>query len=155
MGGPERVLPVSATTIRLFLHILGATVWIGGQVTLGVLVPVLRPRGTEVLRAAARRFQLVAWPAFLLLLVTGVWNLFALHAADQSGPWLTTLLVKLGCVAVSGTAAAVHVLVAAPALRRAPDEASRRRYAALSGACEGLSFLFALAAAFLGVLISG
>jgi len=36
------VLPVSWTAIRLFLHVLGATVWVGGQLTLAGLVPGLR-----------------------------------------------------------------------------------------------------------------
>jgi len=29
-------------TIRLFLHVLAATVWVGGQITLAALVPALR-----------------------------------------------------------------------------------------------------------------
>jgi len=80
------VLPVTARSIRLFLHVLGATVWVGGQLSLGAIVPALRPYGVEPLRAAARAFQRVAWAAYLLLIVTGVWNLFAVHAADQSKP---------------------------------------------------------------------
>jgi putative copper export protein len=149
------VIPVTANTIRLFLHVLAATVWVGGQLTLGAVITAVRPAGAESIRAVARRFQLLAWPAFAVLLVTGVWNLLALHAADQRGPWLVTLLVKLACVAITGTAAAIHVLVAGPRVRRAPDEASRRKAAAFSGACEGISVIFALAALFLGVLLSG
>jgi len=30
------VLPVAAATVRLFLHVLAATVWVGGQLTLGL-----------------------------------------------------------------------------------------------------------------------
>jgi len=48
------MLPVSWDTIRLFLHVLAATVWVGGQITLAALVPVLRRRGAEIPRAAAR-----------------------------------------------------------------------------------------------------
>jgi putative copper export protein len=157
------VLPVTATTVRLFLHVLAATVWVGGQLTLGAIIPALRPAPDDPdpeaarvrIRTVARRFQVVAWSAFALLLVTGIWNLGALHVADQSGPWLATLLVKLACVAVSGVAAAVHILVAAPRVRAATDDASRRKAAAFSGACEGVSVLFAVAALFLGVLLGG
>jgi uncharacterized membrane protein len=39
------MLPVSWDTIRLFLHVLAATVWVGGQLTLAALVPVLRRFG--------------------------------------------------------------------------------------------------------------
>jgi putative copper export protein len=147
------VLPVRADTIRLFLHVLAATVWVGGQLTLGVVITALRPAGPERIRAVARRFQLAAWPAFFVLLATGVWNLQALHVGDQSTAWLTTLFVKLLCVAVSGTAAALHILIAAPRVRNAPDDLARRKAAALSGAFEGTSVLFAVAALFLGVML--
>ena len=36
------MLAVSWDTIRLFLHILAATIWVGGQLVLAALVPVLR-----------------------------------------------------------------------------------------------------------------
>jgi putative copper export protein len=157
------VLPVTTATVRLFLHVLAATVWVGGQLTLGAIIPVLRPATDDPdpeaalvrIRTVARRFQVVAWSAFAVLLLTGVWNLTALHVGDQSGEWLATLLVKLACVALSGIAAAVHILVAAPRVRAAADPATRRKAAAFSGACEGLSVLFAIAALFLGVLLAG
>lgn len=149
------MIPVNSSTIRLFLHVLAATIWVGGQLTLVAVIPALRPAGVEHLRAVARRFQVVAWPAFAVLLATGVWNLFALHVTDQSTEWLVTLFAKLVCVAISGVAAAVHILVTAPRVRNAPDENARRRAAAFSGALEGLSVLFGLAALFLGILLSG
>ena len=34
-----------ATTFRVFLHVLGASVWVGGQIVLGALVPTLRELG--------------------------------------------------------------------------------------------------------------
>ena len=36
------MLTVSWDTIRLFLHVLAATIWVGGQLTLAALVPVTR-----------------------------------------------------------------------------------------------------------------
>jgi putative copper export protein len=136
------VLPVHVATVRLFLHILGATVWVGGQVALASVVPVVRRvGGADAARAVARRFQLVAWPAFALLIVTGVWNLFAVHPGDQSSAYLTTLLVKLVLVAVSGIGAALHIVCA-------------RRNPALGGAFAGVGLLAALAATFAGVLLA-
>jgi len=38
------VLPVTAATVRLFLHVLAATVWVGGQLTLGAIIPALGRR---------------------------------------------------------------------------------------------------------------
>ncbi len=62
---------VDLDTIRLFLHVLAATVWVGGQITLAALVPALRVAGKEVPAAAARVFNRVAGPAYGVLLVTG------------------------------------------------------------------------------------
>ena len=39
------MLAVSWDTIRLFLHVLAATIWVGGQLVLAALVPVLRRAG--------------------------------------------------------------------------------------------------------------
>ena len=136
------MLPVDASTIRLFLHVLAATIWVGGQIALAALVPVARRAGgVETTRALARRFQLVAWPAFVVLLATGVWNLFAVHAGDQSSAYLTTLMVKLALVAVSGAGALGHTMLA-------------RRRPALGGMLAGLALLAALAATFLGVMLA-
>jgi putative copper export protein len=136
------VLPVHAASVRLFLHILGATVWVGGQIALAAVVPVVRAHGgRDAARAVARRFQLVAWPAFALLLVTGVWNLFAVHASDQSSQYLTTLFVKLLLVGLSAAAAAAHIVVA-------------RRNPAVGGALAGIALLAALGALFYGVLLT-
>ena len=134
------MLPVSWDTIRLFLHVLAATVWVGGQLVLAALVPVLRKFGTDATRAAARRFNQVAWSAFAVLIVTGIWNIAANSAnADHAG-YRATLVVKLVVVAISGVTAALHTR----------SRTSRGR--AVFGALTGLS---ALAALFLGVLLAG
>ncbi len=57
-------LSVNWGTVRLFLHVLAAASWVGGQIPLAALVPVLRRVGPDIPRAAARRFNQVAWPAF-------------------------------------------------------------------------------------------
>ena len=137
------MLPVHSDSIRLFLHVLGATVWVGGQIALAAVVPVVRRyAGPDALRATARRFQQVAWPAFVLLLATGVWNLFAVRASDQSSQWLATLFVKLVFVAISGVCAGLHI-------------ALTRRRPALGGAMAGLALLAALAATFFGIQLAG
>ena len=133
------MLAVSWDTIRLFLHILAATVWVGGQITLAALVPVLRRLGAEIPRAAARRFNQVAWPAFGVLVLTGMWNVAAVRS-KVSGSYETTLIVKIAVVAVSGVTAALHARARSPA------------GLAIFGALTGIS---ALAAVFLGVLLAG
>ena len=133
------MLGVSWDTIRLFLHVLAAAVWVGGQITLAALVPVLRRLGAEIPRAAARRFNQVAWPAFAVLMITGVWNIVAVRSQIH-GSYQTTLMVKLVAVAVSGVSAALHA--------RAKSKASLAVFGALAG-------LSALAALFLGVVLAG
>jgi putative copper export protein len=132
------MLAVSWDTVRLFLHVLAATVWVGGQIVLAALVPVLRAHGATVPRAAARRFNQIAWPAFAVLVGTGIWNVAA--TGPMSGRYRTTLVVKLVVVAISGGCAALHA------------RSRTRRGLAFFGALTGLS---ALAAVFLGILLAG
>jgi putative copper export protein len=135
------MLAVSWDTIRLFLHVLAATIWVGGQLVLAALVPVLRRFGADALGAAARRFNQVAWTAFGVLLVTGIWNIVAVRSQISGcASYRTTLIVKLVVVLISGVTAALHV--------RSRTVRSR----AILGALTGLS---ALAALFLGVLLAG
>lgn len=127
--------------VRLFLHVLAATVWVGGQLTLAGLVPGLRAVSPEAPRAVARAFAArLAWPAFVVLVGTGVWNIAAQRPASQSAAWRVTLWVKLGVVALSGLSAWLHA------------RATGRRGLAVWGALTGLS---AVAALFLGVLLAG
>ena len=133
------MLSVSWDTIRLFLHVLAATIWVGGQITLAALVPVLRRLGAEIPRAAASRFNLIAWPAFGVLVLTGVWNIVAVRS-QISGAYETTLVVKLIVVAISGITAALHA------------RARSTTWIAVFGALTGIS---ALAALFLGILLAG
>ena len=64
------MLAVSWSTIRLFLHVLAATIWVWRPAGPAALVPVLRRAG--VVTEAARRFNQVAWAAFAVLVATGI-----------------------------------------------------------------------------------
>jgi putative copper export protein len=133
------MLGVGWDTIRLFLHVLAATVWVGGQLTLAALVPALRAAGAEVPAAAARRFNQVAWPAFGVLLATGVWNVVA-ESDKIEGAYQTTLNVKMTLVVISGVTAFLH------------SRARSKRGMAGFGALTGIS---ALAALFVGIELAG
>ena len=132
------MLPVDLETVRLFLHVLAATIWVGGQLVLAALVPALRRAGPEVPRTAARAFGRVAWPAFGVLVATGVWNIVA--EGDRGSAYRTTLTVKLTVVAASGATAFLHA------------RATSRRGMAVFGALTGLT---ALAALLLGIVLAG
>ena len=125
-------------TIRVFLHLLGVAGWIGGQMVLVGLLPLLRTLGPDVPRLAAARFARVAWPCFGLAIATGIWSLFAINLGDSDTGYLTALLVKLLLVGLSGAAAAIH---------------STTRSAALRGATGALGALAALGALFAGAVL--
>jgi putative copper export protein len=131
------VLPVGWTTIRLFLHVTAATVWVGGQLTLAGLVPGLRALGADAPRTVARRFNRIAWPAFGVLVFTGIWNVLAV-SPDWSTAKGRTVMVKVLVVTLSGLAALLHSL------------ARSKAALAVFGAVSGLA---ALGALFLGVLL--
>lgn len=148
------MLSPNLTHLRIVLHILSACIWIGGQFTLAVVVPVLRKHtDRNATRAVAQQFQRVAWPAFAVLVITGIWNIAEIDVGDQSSADLVTLFVKLFVVAISGVGAAVHALALGPSIAHAADEAAERRRRARSGAAAGLGLLFAVVAAVLGVML--
>src|SRR3954464_1806513 len=98
------MLSIHWSTARLFLHVLAATVWVGGQLTLAGLVPGLRAISPDAPKIAARSFNRIAWPAFGVLVVTGVWNISEVKPTWDSD-YGRTLIVKLLVVAVSGLTA--------------------------------------------------
>lgn len=128
-----------AATIRLFLHILGASVWVGGQIVLAALVPTLRKLGEDAPKQAAQAFNRVAWPFFWLAVVTGVWNILAIDVADRSSSYQVGLMFKLLIVATSGVAAFLHTT------------ATKRSALAVWGAIGGIA---ALAAMLFGVMLA-
>jgi len=136
----------------LWIHIIAACVWIGGQIVLGMIVPLLRS-DVRLLRSVAFTFQNAAWVAFAALIVTGVVNV---HDAGiswtqlDSTPEGRTLSIKLFLVIVSGLAAALHAYWATPRLRTA----SVKVRAIAVGGLGGLSLAAAMAAALFGVAIA-
>jgi putative copper export protein len=145
------VLSITGAALVLWLHVMAACIWIGGQVTVAILIPLLRGQG-QLTVIAGRRYQAVAWPAFGVLVVTGIINVGNAgiqwrHLLDTDAG--RTLAVKLGLVAVSGLAAGVHAFLQAP--RRDAAEVGRPWAAALLGSA---SVLAAVLAALYGVVIA-
>ena len=131
------MLSPTAATIRLTLHVLAAAIWVGGQVTLAGLLPVLRTH-EGLAKQAARAYNRIAWPAFAVLVLTGMWNLADIDITQQSNVYQVTVFVKIVVAIVAGAAAAAHV-------------AARSKLAlALGGAIGAVA---SVAAVFLGVLL--
>ena len=125
---------------RLILHVLAATIWVGGQFTVVGLLPTVRTFGEEAPRAVGRALGRLLWPAYALLVVTGFWNIGALTVKDASSAWKAVLMVKIAVVVVAGVAVFLH------------QRASSRRATAVWGAIGALASVAALG---LGVFLAG
>lgn len=134
----DTLLQPSLMTWRLVIHVLAASIWIGGQFLLAAAVGPLRRVSDDAVRAAARTFSRLAWPAFAVLIATGIWNLLAMDLTRLSTAHQVTVFVKILVALTSGVGAAIHQFgTSKPAL-------------AVGGT---LGSLGAIAALFLGVLI--
>jgi putative copper export protein len=131
------MLGLDIESLRIFLHVLAATIWVGGQLTLAALVPVLRSGDPDLPRRAAQQFSTVAWSAFAVLVLTGFWNIQATRD-EATGEYDTVLAAKLAVVTASGLTAWLHA------------QAKSRAGLAVFGA---LTAITAIGALFLGVLL--
>ncbi len=102
------MLPMNLDTIRLTLHVLAVTIWVGGQLTLLGLLPVVRTLSDDAGKKVARQFEKIAWPAFGIAILTGIWNITAVSIGDKPAEYNATLFAKLFFVAISGIAAFFH-----------------------------------------------
>jgi putative copper export protein len=125
---------------RLILHVLAATVWVGGQFTVAGLLPTIRTLGEDAPKAVGRALGRLLWPAYAVLVVTGFWNIGALTVKDASSAWKAVLMVKIAVVVVAGVAVFLH------------QRASTRRATAVWGAIGALASVGALG---LGVFLAG
>ena len=74
-------------TLRLTLHVLAATVWVGGQIVMMGLVGPARSLGGDATKVLARAFARMAWPAFLVLVAipaTSTTRILAIRTAFQA-----------------------------------------------------------------------
>jgi len=142
------------------LHLIGAAVWAGGLVFLGIAATVARrtiPPGERIafFRALGRRFAVVALVAAAAIAATGIDM-----ATDRLASWgalLDTgygriLFAKIVLFALALVEAAVHSLVLGPRLGRLREELLQtsgdaalevrlRRTAAISGIVSALMLL--------------
>ena len=91
--------------ILRYLHVLAMALFVGGQLVLAVgVVPALRGRDREGLRAVARRFGWATLVALVVLVITGV------AMASRYSEWSSgTLHLKLALVVLVGVLILVHL----------------------------------------------
>lgn len=82
-----------AAALALALHLLAAVVWVGGML---VMLMAVRPAAVELLEPPQRlpllcgalaRFFVWVWMALAVLLVTGLWMLFAVYGGFANVGW--------------------------------------------------------------------
>lgn len=142
----------------LVLHVLGAVVWIGGMLFLGlVLTPILRHRPpaerAALFSVVGQRFLKIGWTAIAVLLLTGP-ALWAIRAF-QITPLLVAKLILIGVILFLSL---LHDFLIGPRLvanLKRGDQGEetirlRRRVALLAR----LNVLFAILVLILGVAIS-
>jgi len=132
------MLSPTVDTVRLFIHVLAASLWVGGQIVLAGMVPGLRKVGPDATRAAANGFARMAWPAYGVLFFTGIWSLTAQEGSTTSA-YLATLGIKLLLVLAVGVSAFLH------------SQATNKVVVATTGALGGILSLTVL---YLGLLLA-
>jgi putative copper export protein len=110
--------------VFLALHVLAASVWVGGTIILVfVAVPYARTLPGDMraqgLRALGRGWRLFGWSAMAVAVVSGIQLAIADGAFDDAGSDFDTVLVaKIAAVAFLIAGALLHDFVLGPRLAR-------------------------------------
>ena len=120
--------------INPWLHILAATIWVGPQVFLFVAaVPAIRTVEdaqvrARIMRVLTTRFGWLAWGAMLVLVITGIGNLFEIAPVDPEDindiNYGTILSVKIALVVATIVLTAFHSFVIGPRMLRLQENAA-------------------------------
>jgi uncharacterized membrane protein len=113
----------------LWLHILAAVIWIGGNLVMAmVVVPYFRRSVSpveriQILSQIGRRFEPIVWGCVLVLIFSGLLNIFLSYPdlTGLAGAFMRTLLIKLLLVIVLIFLTAIHSFVIGPRLSQAVD----------------------------------
>jgi putative copper export protein len=109
--------------LLVVLHLLGATVWVGGHLVLSLVVlpRAFRARDASIVREFESGYERIGLPALVLQALTGVW--LALHWVPDMRSWPAPaslhgwlVVVKLGLLAATLALAAHARLRLVPAL---------------------------------------
>lgn len=152
--------------VNPWLHILAAAVWIGPQFLLFLAaVPAIRTvedaqSRAQAMRVLTTRFGYLAWGAMVVLIITGIGNVFELDAdLDElfDRNWGTIFEVKMALVIVVIALTALHSFLIGPRLMRmqesAADEAQIAAARRASMAVSGVALLLSLGVLFCASLL--
>jgi len=103
--------------IRTALHVLAVCVWLGGQIVMLGILPVLKASGGDLPKQVAAAFGRVEWPAFAVAVATGIWNILAVDLSGVTTGYNMAFGLKMLLVVATGLAAGVHQSTDKPAIR--------------------------------------
>ncbi len=126
--------------VQLTLHVLAATIWVGGQLVVAGLLPTVRGLGDSAPRQVAKAFGRLSWPAYWLLIATGVWNYLAVDHKVATNGWNAVFGIKMILVVAAGLGAYLHTRASTPRGR---------------GIYAGVGTLASIAALVMGVALAG
>ena len=150
-------------TVLRVLHVLSASIWVGGTVALVfVAVPAIRKLEGEArataMRALGRRWRPLGWTAMAIAILSGLWLTelnggFTRAALDTE--FDRTLIVKSVLVALLVVGALMHDYVLGPRLQRElrdadPSAPATRRHLVIVG---WFNFALTLAVPILGAVV--
>ena len=143
--------------VLLVLHVLAASVWVGGTVALVFVgVPVVARLEGEArsrsMRQLGRRWRPIGYGALLVLGVTGV--PLAANGWDSGPGFRWTLLAKVVSAALLAGLAALHDFVLGPRLAREVRAGLGQRSRPLLVAVGRAAFAFTIVVPVLGVALT-
>jgi uncharacterized membrane protein len=158
--------------ITPWLHILAVTVWVGPQFFLFIAaLPAIRTiedRQTRahVMRIIVTRFGWLAWAAMLVIVLSGISNLFQV-GGDTPLNWASAndfrygriFAEKMVFVGIAVALTAVHTFLVGPrqlalAEQMEPDAAGTARLRRISIAISAIALLASVLAIFMGALLA-
>jgi len=120
--------PGWALALVYWLHMLATVAWVGGIVSISLLVMPAAHKSLKpvdqlaFIDAMQRRLEPLAWFSLVLLIATGLFQLSANSHYngffDTSTQWSLAILIKHGLVAVMVVVSAVQTWEVLPAIRR-------------------------------------
>jgi len=157
--------------ITPWIHIVAVTVWLGPQFFLFLAaVPAIRTIEdaavrARVMRVTVTRFGWIAWAAMLVIVLTGISELF--QEGDEAGidlgssdyRWFHIFMLKMTLVGVTVILTAIHTFIIGPRqlqlteqMDADPAEASRLRR--LSMIVSALTLIITIAVVYVAALLA-
>jgi len=121
LGTPQNSMSALEQAMLTWVHLVSASIWVGGSVFIGVvLAPLLRTMNDSVeermktMIIVGRRFNLIAVPALVVLVATGLYNSHALLVRPEillGTSYGTFLAIKVTLVIILIAVYITHVVV--------------------------------------------